>query len=718
MRVWIAEKPSQAKDIANVLGRAKRGEGCIDTAQGTVTWAVGHLLELVDPEEYDPELKSWRLDTLPFLPPRWTQRPRDAGARKQLNVVKALLAKATSVVVATDADREGESIARELLDHCRYRGSVQRLWLKALDEQSIRKGLEALKAGSETEPLYWSAQARARADWLMGLNLTRCASLLTQARGGAGVRTVGRVQTPTLALVVRRDAEIENHVQRTYFEIAALVDARGQRVTLRYSPAATPEDKRLYDRDAAEALRARCEGAQGPLSVKTQRKHEGPPKLFSLSGLQQACSRMFGWTADKTLEIAQSLYETHKLTTYPRSDCPYLPQEQVGEVPAVLQALSAAAELAPLVACLGQPEIRRSVWDTSKVTAHHAIIPTMVPAQLGGLSADERKAFLLIARHYLASLYPDAQYDETRITLDANGVPLSATGRVPRVEGWRVVFGAQIEEGDEERAGALPAIADGTPGHVIQALLEAKKTQPPKPYTEGTLLADMEAIAKFATDPRIKARLKETSGLGTEATRASIIKGLRKRGFLEAKGKAIHSTPQGRELIASLPAVVCDAALTAVWEDRLNDLASGKLPEAARDQFVSSVFEQIGKLIAVMKASAPTTPAVSANADSGVSASRRDGLPTPKMIAAARSMASQRGLANLPPDVERSFAACSAFLDASAEDLKARSSTGRPSDAAVNYARRLAAANMQALPEAVLTSRDACSQFIDQWSGK
>lgn len=573
MKLYLCEKPSQAGDIATVLGGRQRREGYYDTADGRVTWCFGHLLEQAAPEDYNPEWKSWNLDLLPIRPPTWrVQGRKEAGA--QLKVIQQLLKGTSELVIATDADREGEMIAREVLEHFGFRGPIQRLWLSALDPESVKRALSKLKPGRETEPLYRAALARSRADWLVGLNLTRAATVVLG--NGSGVLSVGRVQTPTLALVVRRDEAIENFKPRDYYELVADVAAGEHRLTLRHAP---PEDDRLYDRAAAEALAQRAQGARGPLKVISERKHQAPPKLFSLLTLQAVANKKWGWSADKTLDVAQALYETHKATTYPRSDCPHLPNEQEADVPVILAHLAGVPELAPL-ATVATPVIRKSVFDSKKITAHHAIVPTTAPAPWDKMGEDERVLYLLIARHYLAALYPDHEYQETRVALDANAVPFKATGRVPLVAGWKTVFGADVDDADDDKEketpATLPPVRDGDAAHATHVVVDAKRTTPPARYTEGTLLKDMAAIAKYVDDPALKARLKESSGIGTEATRASILEILKKRGFLVPKGKTILSSETGRALIHRLPAALADPGETALWEDRLEAIVAGQ----------------------------------------------------------------------------------------------------------------------------------------------
>lgn len=607
MKLYLCEKPSQAEDLAAVLGQAKRADGYWETADGCVTWCFGHMLEQAEPEQYNPEWKSWNLDLLPLRPDAWRVLPRKDRAA-QLKVIGVLLKRTTKLILSTDADREGEMIGREVLDHFGFRGPISRLWLSALDAVSVKRALARLRDGRETEPLYRAALARSRADWLVGFNLTRAATGVLG--NGAGVLSVGRVQTPTLALVVRRDEAIENFQPRDYFELVADIDAGAHRLTLRHAPT---EDARLYDRAGAEALAARAQGARGPLAVATEDKRQAPPKLFSLLALQAAANRSWGWSADKTLDVAQALYETHKATTYPRSDCPYLPSEQESDVPAILNHLKRLDDIGTL-AELAAPLLRPAVFNTKKITAHHAIIPTTAPAPWSAMSADEKSLYLLIARHYLAALYPDYEYQQTTVTFDANSVPFKATGRVSRAPGWRVVFGAdEPEEEAGEAAGddktALPPVKDGTPAHAEAVRIDARRTSPPARYTEGTLLKDMAAIAKYVDDPALKARLKETSGIGTEATRASILKLLKARGFLETKGKTIFSSTTGRALIHRLPAALADPGETALWEDRLNAIIEG---HDTVEAFLSGIDAKITAQIAELRHSAASAAPIGA----------------------------------------------------------------------------------------------------------
>lgn len=739
--VWICEKPSQARDIAAVLGEiaGEKIEGAIRTSAGIVTWASGHLLEQWQPEKYNAALERWSLDALPIVPDVWRNSvvPSKLGMPSkahQLRVICDLVKESSQVVIATDADREGEAIGREILDHAKYRGPIKRLWLSALDPESVKRAVASLRDGATTAPLYWAAQARSRADWLVGMNLTRAATVIAKSAGAQGVRSVGRVQTPTLALVVRRDAEIESFVSRDYFEIEADVDASGTPVTLRHAPEA---EARIFDRAVAEKLAQQVIGATGPLKVEVERKRQAPPPLFSLKALQKACNKRFGFGADKTLEVAQSLYETHKVLSYPRSDCGYMPAEQAADIPAILAHLSRVDGIGKAAtAASGSPVIRKSVWDSAKITAHHAIVPTLTPVQLSSLSNDERRVYLLVAQQYVASLSPDYIYDHTHVLMMANDVPLSATHNAPVSLGWKLVLD---DDESEKPTTSLQGLVDGVGGRVMTARVEGKATQPPARYTEGTLLEDMSAIAKFCTDPRVKARLKETSGIGTPATQANIIKTLRERGFIAPLARnAIVSTPAGRALISFLPPAISDPALTALWEDRLSEIAEGRLTEAARDEFVDRAVQQVRSLLATLTA-APL-PDMSGDAGSsgrearasarrgggparggqrsggGSGGGRGDGVPTARMLAYAESIATSKGLKAPPASIKGSFEACKKWIDEHGAELAQQRESGKPSQSQLDYAQKIANKMGMLLPNGCFSSRDECSRFIDTHS--
>lgn len=576
-RVFLAEKPSQARDIARVLGARTRQDTHIEGKGVAITWAYGHLLEMAPPDAYGDGLEQWSLDTLPIIPDQWQVNVR-AKVKGHYKAVAKLLRSADEVVLATDADREGETIGRELLDHAGYRGPVRRLWLSALDDKSIRDALDNILPGERTAPLYHAGLARSRADWLVGMNLTRAYTLAAQANGYRGVLSVGRVQTPTLKLVVDRDREIENFQPVPYYELWVTCEHDHGTWSARWQPpAAVADDEgRCLDRRTAAAAADAIANGRGRVTyAETKRKREAAPLPFDLSSLQQTASKRFGFGAQQVLDIAQSLYENHKATTYPRTDCRYLPTSQQAEAGDVLKALAQSDAQIRDAVDGADARVRSRVWNDNKITAHHAIIPTAQRVDTSRMSRDEYKLYDLIRRHYVAQFYPDHEYDHTRIDVTAADHVFVATGRITRKPGWRHVLRPGAQDDDEQQA--LPRVERDDPVGLSDATIHDKETQPPKRYTEGTLIAAMKNIASHVTDDTLKAKLKETTGIGTEATRAGIIKTLLKRGFLETKKKTLCSTDAARALVDALPAPVKDPGTTGLWEQSLDEIANGRV---------------------------------------------------------------------------------------------------------------------------------------------
>jgi len=604
MRLFLCEKPSQGKDIGRILGATQRGEGCLNGSGVTVTWCIGHLVEAAAPEVYDAALKRWSLEQLPIIPQQWRVEVKPQTAT-QFKVVKTLLAKATHLVIATDADREGELIAREIIDLCGYRGPIARLWLSALNDASIRTALAKLRPSAETLPMYYSALARSRADWLVGMNLSRLFTVLGRQAGYDGVLSVGRVQTPTLKLVVDRDREIAAFVSVPYWAIDVSLSAGGQTFTAQWvAPDASTDDAgRCLQQPVAQqaAQQIRAAGSAQVVSVETERVREGPPLLFDLGTLQEVCSKQLGLDVQETLEIAQALYETHKATTYPRSDSGYLPESMFAEVPTVLDSLlKTDPTLAPIMGQLDRAQ-RSRAWNDSKVTAHHGIIPTLEPANLSAMSEKEQAVYRLIRAHYLAQFLPHHEFDRTVADLSCGQQKLVATGKQVVVKGWLLVLaepereGSADEDGDAPGSQVLPALRDGMACQVAGADIKALKTMPPKPYTQGELVKAMKGVARFVTDPRLKQKLKDTTGIGTEATRANIISGLIARGYIVKKGRSIRASDAALTLIDAVPAAIADPGTTAVWEQALDMIEAGQL---TLDVFIGKQAAWISQLIA------------------------------------------------------------------------------------------------------------------------
>ena len=601
MRLFLCEKPSQGKDIGRILGATQRGEGCLSGSGVTVTWCIGHLVEAAAPEVYDAALKRWSLEQLPIVPQQWRVEVKPKTAT-QFKVVKALLAKATHLVIATDADREGELIAREIIDLCGYRGPIERLWLSALNDASIRTALGKLRPSSDTLPMYYSALARSRADWLVGMNLSRLFTVLGRQAGYDGVLSVGRVQTPTLKLVVDRDREIAAFKSVPFWAIDVSLSAGGQAFSAQWVPpdGCTDDAGRCLQQPVAQqaAQQIRAAGSAQVVFVETEHMREGPPLLFDLGTLQEVCSKQLGLDVQETLEIAQSLYETHKATTYPRSDSGYLPESMFAEVPTVLDSLlKTDPSLRPIMGQLDRSQ-RSRAWNDGKVTAHHGIIPTLEPANLSAMSEKELAVYRLIRAHYLAQFLPHHEFDRTVANFSCGQQTLAATGKQVVARGWHLVLAEPQPDEDGEataRSQALPALREGMACQVAEAEIKALKTMPPKPYTQGELVKSMKGVARFVTDPRLKQKLKDTTGIGTEATRANIITGLLTRGYLVKKGRSIRASEAAFTLIDAVPAAIADPGTTAVWEQALDMIEAGQL---TLDVFIGKQAAWISQLIA------------------------------------------------------------------------------------------------------------------------
>ncbi len=619
MKLIIAEKPSLAKAIAEGLGGARRG--VVLEARGyTITNAFGHLLEQDEPDGYLPAgvpvnpktgRKVWRLEDLPIFPEKWIKHPK-TDAKAQLTIIKDLLKQTTLVVNAGDPDREGQLLIDEILDYCGYKGPVQRVWLASLDATSVQKAFAHLKDNRDYHPLSQAAEARARADWLVGMNLTRAWTLVNH-----GLLSVGRVQTPTLALVVRRDLEIEQFKPRDYCEVLIHCQHPNGTFLAKWKPASPDgagfdEEGRLVDRALADRIARKAMGAGQVVRYESKDTRESALLPFSLSSLQKAASAQWGFSANAVLEACQALYEK-KVTTYPRTDCRYVPEEQHGDAAAILSHLPIPEDVRSRVSS----HQKHAAWNTAKVTAHHAIIPTGQKAS--GLSDVERKVYDLIWQSYAALFLPDHLYKAIAVTVEVGGEAWTASGRTEMDRGWRALRsgrGDGEETGHEEPVVTLPVMATGNGVEGLRGEVQAKRTKPPPRFTDGTLIEAMSHVHKYVTDEQAKAKLKETSGIGTEATRAHVLETLVKRGFLDRKGKPLISTPTGRALIAALPADLTDPVTTARWEDALSGIAEGKLDpvrfEAAIRKMVKDQLSQVeGGLTVRSSAQSPsrTSPA-------------------------------------------------------------------------------------------------------------
>ncbi|QZY91964.1 DNA topoisomerase III [Pantoea dispersa] len=582
MRLFIAEKPSLARAIADVLPKPhRRGDGYIACGNDqVVTWCVGHLLEQAQPDSYDSRYARWNLADLPIIPDKWRLQPRPSVA-KQLKVIEGLLQQASVVVHAGDPDREGQLLVDEVLDYLQLpaekRQQVQRCLINDLNPAAVERAVSRLRENREFIPLCVSALARARADWLYGINMTRAWTLLGRNAGYDGVLSVGRVQTPVLGLVVRRDEEIENFVPKDYFEVKAhIVTPKEERFVASWIPSDACEpwqddEGRLLHRPLADHVLERINGKPAWVTgYNDKRESETAPLPFSLSSLQIEAAKRFGLSAQTVLDGCQRLYETHKLITYPRSDSRYLPDEHFAGRHAVLNAIQAHQPDVSLPADFNADQKNRC-WDDKKVDAHHAIIPTARASKVN-LSDNEANIYALIARQYLMQFCPDAVFRKCVIDLDIGGGRFVAKARFLAEAGWRALLGSK--ERDEENDGTpLPVVSKGDELLCERGEVLAKQTQPPRPFTDATLLSAMTGIARFVQDKELKKVLRATDGLGTEATRAGIIELLFRRTFLVKKGRYIHSTEAGRALIHALPEMAARPDMTAHWESTLTRIS-------------------------------------------------------------------------------------------------------------------------------------------------
>lgn len=572
MRVFIAEKPSLAQAIAeNLSPSPRRCNGYWDCGQDKVTWCFGHIFTQCDPEDYDPAWKSWRV--LPVVPSAWRMKPKK-DAETQIAVIGDLLRKADSVVHAGDPDREGQLLVDEVLEHFAYAGPVKRIWLASLDSRSVAKALAGLTDNAAYASLRDAARARSRADWLVGLNATRALTNLGRDSGIFEVLSLGRVQTPVLKLVVSRDRAIAAFKPIDYMVPEATFEHASGAVVARFVPGemqdGLDDQGRLVKVSAVDAILDAVRGKTGSVtSVAQENRQKAQPKPYSLSTLQKAASARFDMTAQRVLDVAQSLYEK-KLTTYPRSDCNFLPSEQFEDAARILGALARVPGL-EAAAQGADPSLKSAAWDTSKVTAHHAIIPT--GEMPGTLTDDERKLYELIAVGYIVQFYPVMRYTSQKVVLDVEGTVWQATGRHVVEPGWTRVTREADEEAEPEQS--LPALARGDAVICKAVDVLKKKTSPPARWTEGTLIEAMANVHRFVDDADAKGILRENEGIGTEATRAGILETLKARKYLVNQGKALVSTRLAGQVIDAVPQALKDPVTTAQWESRLKAIADG-----------------------------------------------------------------------------------------------------------------------------------------------
>lgn len=602
MILYIAEKPSLARAIADVLPKPhKKQNGFIELGNGDcVSWCLGHLLEQADPADYNPDFKPWRFEHLPIIPDEWKLKPR-SQTRSQLAVLRKLIRQSKQLVHAGDPDREGQLLVDEVINYLgasdTKKRTAQRLLISDLNPKAVSTALNSLKSNAEFIPLSVSALARSRADWIYGINLTRAYSIQGRKAGYNGVLSVGRVQTPLLGLVVRRDKEIENFVSKPFYEVQAVVETEsGECFKARWKPSENcqpyqDEEGRVLNRKLAENVIARIKGQPAELVKLTQkRKKENAPLPFNLSALQIEAAKRFGMSAKAVLDTCQALYERHKLLTYPRSDCRYLPEGHFAQAADVVNAITSNQQTLKEFLPLVNTSRRSSAWNDKNVSAHHAIIPTTRQANVASLSQQENQVYDLVSRYYLAQFMTSYEYDDTRVDLIIAGGQFIATAHQTINSGWK-----QLLSSSEAKHSSLPELSEGQPLRCIDGLLEEKNTQPPKYFTDATLLAAMTGISRYVTDPDVRKVLKETDGLGTEATRAGIIELLFTRGFFVREGKTIRSTTVGRALVDCLPESATTPDMTALWESELSRISQ---QESNYSHFMQPLEERLHQLIA------------------------------------------------------------------------------------------------------------------------
>lgn len=596
MKVCIAEKPSVAKDIAEILGAHTRRDGYYEGNNYCVTWVYGHLCELKEPHEYDERWKRWTLSSLPMIPQRFGIKLKDdKGIEKQFKTIEQLISQAECVINCGDAGQEGELIQRWVMQKAGCKCPVQRLWISSLTEEAIREGFANLRPQDDFNRLYLAGLTRAIGDWLLGMNATR---LYTLRYGRERqVLSIGRVQTPTLALIVNRQLEIENFIPQPYWELKTIYRGTTFSVT----------QGRFNSVDEGQKALETIIGKPFTVTdVSTKNGKEAPPRLFDLTSLQVECNKKFGFSADETLQLIQTLYEK-KVTTYPRVDTTYLSDDIYPKVGGILRALHQYESLvSPLLQLAKLPKSKK-VFDNSKVTDHHAIIPTNVKAN--NLTDREKQVYDLVARRFIAAFYPDCQVANTTVLGRVEDVDFKVTGRQILAPGWRVVFGKDDagEEGNEGQI--LPEFVVGESGEHEPSLTE-KQTQPPKPYTEATLLRAMETAGKSVDDEVLRDALKE-NGIGRPSTRAAIIEILFKRRYIRKERKSLIATPTGVELIQTIRnELLKSVELTGQWENKLRRIERNEYePVNFLDELKAMVSSIVIDVLSDNTGSVASTPA-------------------------------------------------------------------------------------------------------------
>ena len=587
-RLFIAEKPSMGRAIAQGLealgDKSRSADGCIHVGSDTVTWLFGHILEQYSPDEYDEKYKRWHIEDLPIVPSVWKLKVKP-DAKKQYKIVSALAKEADEIVHAGDPDREGQLLVDELLAHIGVLKTkpVKRILLNALDVKSVQEALKHIRPNDEFVGLRNSALARSRADWLIGMNLSRIYTILARGAGYDSVVNVGRVKTPTMGLVVRREIEIRTFKSVTFF--TPQVEFHHANGTFRAKWKAQEQDGvdeegRILKKDLAEEILTSSSVPPAKIESVEQKKGTSPQRLpYSLSALQIDAGKIFGYSPQEVLDTQQALYEK-KLTSYPRSDCDHLPENQFGDAAAILKNLAAADSSLERFTEKADLSIKSRAWNDKKISAHHAIIPTTVETKLSDLSEKEKNLYMLIAKSYIAQFYPAQEFLSTKVELSAGGEMFTASGKVILQQGWKSLYQNDAKKDDvenEEEQQSLPDMQQGDSVEFAGGKIVEGVTKPPARFTPATLLKAMKEIHKYVHDKELAASLKECSGIGTEATRAGMIDELEKRGFIKKAGKNFVPTEIASSMCRILPESLIYPDLTARWEDALDKIGKKEM---------------------------------------------------------------------------------------------------------------------------------------------
>ena len=599
----IAEKPSVARDIARVLHCSQKGNGCLEGKEYVVTWALGHLVTLADPEEYDKKYMKWEMNTLPMMPEHMKLVVIRQTA-KQYNAVKTQLFRKDvgDIIIATDAGREGELVARWILDKSGSRKPIRRLWISSVTDKAIRDGFQNLKDGREYNDLYRAAAARAEADWLVGMNGTRAMTCKYNAQ-----LSCGRVQTPTLAIIAMREEEIRHFQPKEYYGIT--VNAGEILWTWKDQKSGS---LRTFHKEKAEEIREKIkDGALTIISVTKKPKKTQAPGLYDLTTLQREANQKYGFSAKETLNIMQRLYENHKVLTYPRTDSRYIGKDVVPTIKERLKACGTGPYRKLAGALLNKPiQVNGSFVDDKKVSDHHAIIPTEQFVQLDHMTNEERKIYDMVVRRFLSVLYPAFEYEQTAMEAEAFGYVFAASGKTVKNLGWKDVYEGDYREEEDEneqemKDQSLPVYKEGEKLKILDIRMKEGKTKPPARFTEATLLAAMENPVKYLStgDRQAAKTLGETGGLGTVATRADIIEKLFNSFMMEKKGNEIHLTSKAKQLLELVPEDLKKPELTADWEKKLSDIAKGKLRQ---DTFLKEIRDYTCEIVDEIKTASGT----------------------------------------------------------------------------------------------------------------